>query len=107
MTFIQEVEQEGFDVFPDWYSSLDRIHNITDMALVSAQPEPFVGDAHRAGAPGLSYLIAKNSASSNCVPTAGEEEARIQAHEALMARYQNRLLVTTLPGKIPVGEAAD
>lgn len=102
-SLIEAVEREGFEAIPDWYGALDRIYAITDMARVSEKPEPFVGDANRAGAPGYSYLIAKNPAShTSSVTSPAEEEARAKAHEALMQRYQNRLLVTSLPYK---GEA--
>lgn len=104
---IAKVEEEGFDAIPDWYGALDRIYDITDMAVVTEKPEPFVGDAKWAGTPGYSYLIAKNSPAQNtCAFTAEEEEARTRAHEALMQRYQNRLLVTKLPHRGAEGEAA-
>lgn len=92
---ISAIEREGFEVIPDWYGALDRIYALTDMARVSQKPEPFVGDGSRAGAPGYSYLV-KSSAVSNSVFSPEEEEARAKAHEALMQRYQNRLLVTSL-----------
>jgi hypothetical protein len=92
---IAAVEREGFEVIPDWYGALDRIYALTDMACVTEKPEPFVGDGSRAGAPGLSYLV-KSSSQNKCVFSPEEEEARAKAHEALMQRYKNRLLVTSL-----------
>merc|ERR1719506_2810706 len=59
-TLIEALDRD-LDAIPDWYSALDRIYAITDMALVSQKPKPFVGDASLAGAPGFSYLIAKGS----------------------------------------------
>lgn len=92
---IAAVEQEGFDVIPDWYGALDRIYALTDMAKCKEKPEPFVGDGNRAGVPGYSFLI-KSSNQSSGVFSPAEEEARAKAHEALIERYQNRLLVTSL-----------
>lgn len=92
---MKAIEREGFDAFPDWFAALDRIYEITDMQTVTQSPEPFVGDAHRAGAPGLSYLVPKSPMQSKEM----REESRIEAHEALMARYQDRILVTSLPNK--------
>jgi len=94
---IGAIEREGFDVIPDWYGALDRIYAITDMACISGSPEAFVGDAQRAGQPGLSYLIPKSSGQNNSVFTPADEEARARAQEALLVRYQNRLVVTSLP----------
>lgn len=92
---IAAVEQEGFDVIPDWYGALDRIYALTDMAKCKEKPEPFVGDGSRAGVPGYSFLI-KSSNQNSCVFSPAEEEARAKAHEAILSRYQNRLLVTSL-----------
>lgn len=97
MNLIEAVERDGFDAIPDWYGALDRIYGLTDMAVISEKPEPFIGDAQRAGAPGFSYLIPKSSGQKDIIFTPAEEEARTKAHEALMQRYQNRLLVTSLP----------
>lgn len=94
---IGAIEREGFDAIPDWYGALDRIYAITDMACISGTPEAFVGDAQRAGQPGLSYLIPKYSGQNNSVFTPADEEARARAQEALLVRYQNRLVVTSLP----------
>jgi len=98
---IGTVEREGFDAFSDWYSALDRIYDITDLALVSEKPEPLVGDAHKVGTPGLSYLICKSPPQNHHATSSDQEDARIKAHEALVNRYQNRLLVTSLPNKAP------
>lgn len=95
-SLIVAVEREGFNAIPDWYGALDRIYGIKDMGYFHAKPEKFVGDAKRAGSPGYSYLIAKHGNKQHAT-TPAEEEAKIKADEALLERYQNRLLVTSLP----------
>lgn len=61
VNFIDAIHQQGFGVIDDWYGALDRIYAITDMVQYTAEPEPFPGEAHRAGTPGYSYVVRGNS----------------------------------------------
>lgn len=98
---IAVIEREGIDAVPDWFSTLDRIYTITDMALFSEKPDNFVGDSYLAGTPGYSYLVNKGSQKKSRAASQDKEEAKAksEADEALLRRYQNRLIVTSLPSR--------
>eukprot|EP00933_Yihiella_yeosuensis_P024424 TRINITY_DN18935_c0_g1_i3.p1 TRINITY_DN18935_c0_g1~~TRINITY_DN18935_c0_g1_i3.p1 ORF type:complete len:812 (+),score=161.57 TRINITY_DN18935_c0_g1_i3:129-2564(+) len=57
VNLMEAMEHHGLDVLPDWYSPMDRIYEVRDMALCKAVPEPPVPLDGMLGAPGHSYVV--------------------------------------------------
>ncbi|CAE8633544.1 unnamed protein product, partial [Polarella glacialis] len=103
VNLIEAIEHHGLNVMPDWYSSLDRIYQVRDMAVCSANPEPPVPLSGLLGAPGHSYVVPSKSPRSR--PGSQHQQESLdesQPDEETMRRYRSNLVATNLSGVHPV-----
>jgi len=107
------IQSRGFDIIPDWYTALDRIYEVGDMAPFSVDAPTLAAAPGMAGAPGYSYVVPKGSptrpqSGGGRTPRLGtggggvgvqiRPEDAMAHSDALLKRYQNRLLQTSLHG---------
>lgn len=116
---VEAIEEYGLKVLPDWFTAVDRIYEVCDMSYFQAEADPLAAAPGLAGAPGYSYIVPKmppggrpgsrgargmgvmgggvgggRPLRSSCSEVSGAWHDA----EALMQRYQNRLMETTLTG---------
>lgn len=56
---VDGIEKHGLDVLPDWFSPLDRIYEVQDMAEFQAQPEAMMASFQSLGEKGKGYVVPK------------------------------------------------
>lgn len=104
----EEIEKHGFEAIPDWFTPLDRIYEVCDMSYFHVDPEPMAAAPGLAGAPGYSYVVPKSSrpsrprgrhvgAGGGARPQGEAGEAAQLNSDALLRRYQHRIVHTSLP----------
>eukprot|EP00435_Cladocopium_sp_Y103_P029683 s2950_g7.t1 len=54
---IQKLEEHGLEYLQDWYTPLDRVHKVRDLAMCRAAVEPPVAVSGLLGVPGHSYVV--------------------------------------------------
>ncbi|CAK9015363.1 Catechol O-methyltransferase [Durusdinium trenchii] len=54
---LQKLEMHGLDCLQDWYTPLDRVHKVREMAICRASVEPPVAVSGLLGVPGHSYVV--------------------------------------------------
>lgn len=54
---MQKLEEHGLEYLQDWYTPLDRVHKVRDLAMCRASVEPPVAVSGLLGVPGHSYVV--------------------------------------------------
>jgi len=112
VSLVEKLRNEELQGLPDWFTPLDRIYEVCDMGVFHVDAEPMAAERGVAGAPGYSYIVPRSTSKprrprGHFVGTGGgaspatmrdeQAEAGFMSSEALLRRYQNRILQTTLP----------
>lgn len=96
VNLLEALEHHGLDVLPDWYSSLDRVYEVRDMAHCQAPIESPVPISGLLGAPGHSYVVSGKAQRSRYGSSHSTED--VPPDEETIRRHAGRVVATSLPG---------